>query len=42
MIKPTTRSRIRLKKPIVVELAKKLPAFYETQRFIAVSTRALH
>jgi hypothetical protein len=31
-----------LEKPPVVQLLKNLPAFYGTQRFITVFTRALH
>jgi hypothetical protein len=33
---------ILLEKPPIVQLLNKLPIFYETPRFIAMLTRALH
>jgi hypothetical protein len=38
----TTWSGVVLEKLMIVQLDKKLPAFYKAQKFITVSTRASH
>jgi hypothetical protein len=38
----TTSSEVHLEKLIAVQLVKKFPILYETQRFSAVFTKAYH